>query len=464
MASAYKYFDKRSPKEDCTCPILIRIYHLGDTMPIKTGISCTTSQWDKSNLSILNLKKDPFKNYAKANKDIRDLLDKAIDYIDKNKHRLHLLTCKQLRDEIEQYDPEAAKKKEEKEEAKKSITLEDAIDQYLKYMRNEDPDVPEHEKRQRDSDYIKTVGKMLGVLRDSIGGKKPIHLIDKMDAGLFYSAVETRELAGTTFNNYISCGSVFFKYLIKSGYSCTNTIEDIPRKKPVLDPKMLDIQEFHQVLKKVDKGNPIQVYKYKGKKGAKMGMDLIEQKNMYRPWLKNAYRIALYWGGRRRGEIALLKWNEIFVHPNASTPLHGEIIYTDFKSNGITNARHKDEQKKITVIINQEIARILIDMGWQEKRDLNEYIIGPEFSNRSTVKKFLTRSFAHYYKQIDEPRDKISFKSIRKTYSTYTKKLMGNLTHKITGHATEEVVDTNYVDLKLMRQHVADNLKFDEKK
>jgi len=460
MASAYIYFDKRRSKEDQTYPILIRICHLGDTLPIKTKLSCTIPQWDEGKLSIKTLKKDPFPNCAEANQKISNLKDRAINYINANEKRLPFITCKQLRDEIEKYDPN----KENNQPTDKDITIGTAIEFYEKFLRNEN--VPEHRQHNRNPRWLKDNYAILDVLKVCIGKDTPIRLITDSHAGKYYTFVinkkkkDGKTITSYRYNAYVDCVSRFFEFLVNADYPCKNPFKHIERRSSKTKPKMALMEEYHQVLDKIDNGNHICSIHY----NTRAQSPRVLNKNMYRPWLKTAIKLALLGGGRRAEELVMLKWIDVLPYKETGELLGGLLSYNDYKVERILNKKLGDEKEPIEIPITPQLATLLLEIGWKEKKGKDEYIIAPQITNRAYVNNSMCKGFKHYYLQIENPRPKISFKSLRKTYITYLKAISGDRAKEITGHTTDKIIGDHYEDSLLINKRVVEHLHFEEKK
>lgn len=450
MASAKIVFDTRRKKELETYPIVIRIYHQSNFLSISTGYSCTIDQWDAGNLRVKKSK--DFKEWSKANTKIQQTLSNATTFIEKNKHRLYSLSCSQLRQEIIEFDPN------EKEKIVEHITLKEAVELYLKYIMNEG--VPEHKIRVRNEKYVKEIVRVLNFLQTVISPELSFLNITDNHAGQYYKAIRNLKgrygdhLTPPTYNFYIVCVRQFFDYIISKGYKNTNYFKGIELRKVKTEPKMVYLEEFQELLDKIENGDHIRIYEYETKKGHKRK----EKKNMYTPWLKHGMMLALLGGGRRREEIAMLRWS--CVMPSNGKLTGGILSYRNFKSERLKNIRFEDEQLPVDIPITKQLADLLMKMGWKEKGSSDEYILAPETVNREYVMAAFTKGFKHYYGQIANPRPGISFKSLRKTYITYVRYVLSGRAKEITGHTKEKIIDDHYEDKKLQRESLVKKLKF----
>ena len=74
----------------------------------------------------------------------------------------------------------------------------------------------------------------------------------------------------------------------------------------------------------------------------------------------------------------------------------------------------------------------------------------------------MSRSFTHFAKLV-APSEKISFKSLRKTYITKLQIYSGGRAKESTGHSGNEVIEKHYVDQELVAFSVKNFEVFPEK-
>ena len=122
------------------------------------------------------------------------------------------------------------------------------------------------------------------------------------DVSNFYKWAE-ENYGNKTFNKCFVAVRAFFEFLID--------IEDFNMKNPfrkfvpkITTPANIDTiteEEFNQILAAVDTAYPIQTLGGKG-----------EEKNMYRPYIKDGFYLFIFTGGRRE-EVVDLKWSNIYT-------------------------------------------------------------------------------------------------------------------------------------------------------
>ena len=69
---------------------------------------------------------------------------------------------------------------------------------------------------------------------------------------------------------------------------------------------------------------------------------------------------------------------------------------------------------------------------------------------RETLKDFISKSFTHYYSQLNTGK-KIEFSDLRKTYISYLYAEFGDKARLITKHSGIEVMLKHYIDEKVVK-------------
>lgn len=252
--------------------------------------------------------------------------------------------------------------------------------------------------------------------------------ITKNDVSSFYTFLETR-FQNKAFNKCMNALRGFFQFLIDE--------EEIIMKNPFRKfvPKeiipaaieTLTEDEFNSILNALDTYTP---YTILGGKG--------EKKTMYYPWLKDGFKLALLVGGRRE-EIVNLKWCDIFISPRGTLFFISENLK-------VMRIKKSENIRPKYIPINEDLKEFLIELGMNNQKSSNDYILFPERSCSSkTIMDRLSKSFTHYKNGAGITKN-ISLKNLRKTYITWVKHEMGDKTGLITSHSTGEVLDNYYVD------------------
>lgn len=223
--------------------------------------------------------------------------------------------------------------------------------------------------------------------------------------------------------------------------SCVNIFDKqmAPRMKYFHNPTAFPLEKFEELLKVVTYENG---WKYIRKKN----------RNLYKSYLKDLFKVALYTGGRRAVVVGL-KWSHIKFK-------NGKPSYIEFeaKKENLAKQISIDKYKKrFTLTLYLEILEFLIEKGLYEKRGKNgeikneDYVLAPN-EGREKLMRLLTDSFPHFYSKLGTD-DKFNFKHLRKTYITETKvKQIATPTIKLeTGHAeNSRVIKEAYEDKRVI--------------
>lgn len=107
-------------------------------------------------------------------------------------------------------------------------------------------------------------------------------------------------------------------------------------------------------------------------------------------------------------------------------------------------------KKKKFVDFLKTTYNFLIELGYNDKKNSDDYIIYPErVAKSTTIMNDISKGFTHYRKGTGITKN-ISLKTLRKTYITWVNQAMGTDTGLITSHSTEEVIEKYYIDPKIL--------------
>ena len=252
------------------------------------------------------------------------------------------------------------------------------------------------------------------------------------DVSNFYKWAE-ENYGNKTFNKCFVAVRAFFEFLID--------IEDFNMKNPfrkfvpkITTPANIDTiteDEFNQVLAAVDTFNPFITLGGKG-----------EKKNLYKPYLKNGFKLFLLTGGRRE-EVVDLKWSDIY-----STPQGVKLFIIDNLK--VKRMKKNNKECKKYIGINVDLEDFLIELGMNEKIGRDEYILYPNrISTTKTIMTDLSRGFSHYKEGAGIMKD-ISLSNLRKTYLTWHHQVLGDDTGLVSSHSTTQVLEKYYLDPKVL--------------
>lgn len=171
------------------------------------------------------------------------------------------------------------------------------------------------------------------------------------------------------------------------------------------------------------------------------------RKNMYRDYLKDAFKLLLFTGGRLE-EIINLKWSNIY-QIEFQDKLYYKFIYSDLKVNRI---QKKSTEKQKSTIIHADLLDFLISKGLNDKIGKDEYIVYPDRTrNIKNLIDQLSKSFT-YYRDLAGLRKDISIKHLRKTYITWINSMYNDRTFLLTGHSNNDIVKNHYVNSAVITQ------------
>jgi integrase len=227
---------------------------------------------------------------------------------------------------------------------------------------------------------------------------------------------------------------IFTSYIIethKYGNSYSNPFEGIKRRFVKYEPKAVTSNDFFKLLQVISKENGVKVLKSG------------ERKNYYRDWLKDAFWLGLYTGGRR-DEVVRLKWSDIVYDENGQ-PSHFNC--SDYKFNRSHNDIVTDEERKVKqFLIYSDFMTFLERIGYSAHRNSDSYVLAPESSyKRETMIDLISKAFTQFLSKTDI-REKLLFKNLRKTFSTSVRNQCGDQAHLITSHGGLSVIDKHYHD------------------
>jgi integrase len=314
-------------------------------------------------------------------------------------------------------------------------SIGDAVVKYREYMSGESKYA--HLKKNLTQEHIDECIRFCWKLVENVALTKNIKRtrptdIKIEDVSNFYIWAENN-YGDRSVNKCFIAVRAFFEFLIE--------IENIEMKNPfrkfvpkVVTPTNIDIiseDEFNQVLAAVDTYNP---YITLGGKG--------EKKNLYKPYLKDGFKLFLLTGGRRE-EVVDLKWSDIF-----STPQGVKLFIIDNLK--VKRIKKNNKECKKYIGINVDLEDFLIELGMNEKIGKDEYILYPNrTSTTKTIMTDLSRGFSHYKEGAGIKKD-ISLSNLRKTYLTWHHQVLGDDTGLVSSHSTTHILDKYYLDPKVL--------------
>lgn len=319
------------------------------------------------------------------------------------------------------------------EEKGNDYSLADAVIKYSQYLNGES--CYAHLKKDISDDYRKELLRYCTYFSKNVHKAKDITKLRVKDVNRdhvskFYIWAQN-EFKEKTLKKCMSSLKGFFAFLID--------IEEIEMRNPfrtyvikedvATAIETISKEEFQAVLKAVDDADSMAKSGTKGKK-----------RDMYRPYLKNAYKLFLLTGCRRE-ELVVMKWGDICSFDETV-----KFIYID----NIKVQRIKNRNNDLRPIpITPQLMDLLIELGYNDNYMPEDYILCPKRKmDLQAFMDFLSKSFTHYWKSTGIKKD-YSLKNLRKTYFTWVNRVMGDDTKIVSSHSTNDVLKRFYLDPKL---------------
>ena len=327
-------------------------------------------------------------------------------------------------------------------------TLVDSVLIYMDYMN--DIDIPHHQKKYLDKNYIVTTN---GELKDflffiqkhidkDIENYKIKNINDNI-VGKYCEYIDAKKQSYSTYKSRIKTLRTFFNFLIsKKNYQLVNVWKNVVIKtsKPTNASILKD--DFYDLLNII---SPEDAKKQVGK----------SIKNMYRPYLTNFYKLKVF-TGQRNADVACLKWN-MLRYNNKAKPICIESPNT--KINKQKNNFKTEELEYVYIPIGEELLETLVDLGLKDNYDydVDSYLIKPNSKNRKTIAKQASRSFTFYWNKLNIPY-KRTITHLRKTYATQ-ERIFNNSSTSIL-HRNARTTEKYYIDdSEIAKQMVKDGFR-----
>ena len=312
-----------------------------------------------------------------------------------------------------------------------------ALARYIGWLHNEG--VPAHLQKERSVEHIKDVERAFRLLVECLRNNKydlnrftVEDINDDMIGKVYEYLLNKKQFGNRSFNKYLSYYTSFLnQHMEEYNLPMRNWFERVKRKKVNTNPEAITQSEFYELLKIITPE--------RGERNYESGVK--RKRQLYRPWLKDGIQLGLF-TGRRREEIISLKFSDYVIKPDGTEYIKVE----DYKVNRIQN-RNDEEKKYIYIPVTNELRDLLFELGLDEKRNSNSFILAPEIVKHrvKNMSDALSKGFSHYYDQLKTGR-KLTFKSLRKTYVTNLSLFMGGNAKAITQHSGDAVIEQHYLD------------------
>ena len=256
--------------------------------------------------------------------------------------------------------------------------------------------------------------------------------VNKNDVARFYTWASIHYASEKSFNKCMGALKAFFKFLIDiEEIKMKNPFEAYETKKGTKkNIETLTKEEFLKIIDVIGVADPIIKLGGKG-----------ERKNMFRPYLAEGFKLFLLTGGRRE-EVVDLLWSDMLI------TVEGTKFFRI--ANKKVNRTKQTEDYFKYMPINEDLFELLNELGYQEKKNSNDYILFPERTVKTqTIMNDLSKAFTHYTKEAAINK-RISLKNLRKTYITWVNRSMGKSTGLLTSHSGEQVLKDHYIDSTIL--------------
>jgi integrase len=311
-------------------------------------------------------------------------------------------------------------------------TLVDFAVQYLDALSA--VNTPQHLTRKRSKEYVDQC--RLSIERFILALKKkkyPMNTfrLDELtddEVGIYHDYLHKNKLGGErTYNKHIGMLKAFVNWCIrvKDQKHVNNVFTHVELKTTHKDSAIITKQEFDKLLRVVSPKN-------------KNNRDSVSNRVVYKPWLKDGFRLALETGVRRE-ELVTMRWSDIIeVSPGISV-----IKLNNLKVNRIEHGTDAGKFKYIP--LTKSLIALLNELGYADKKGSNSFILErPEGTNIRYMSNSLSRGFAHYIKQVSDRL--LEFKSFRKTYITFITLALGDKAKIFSGHSDSNVLRNHYLN------------------
>ncbi|MBL7921700.1 MAG: hypothetical protein JNJ40_15405 [Bacteroidia bacterium] len=325
-------------------------------------------------------------------------------------------------------------------------TIVEGMAYYISYLNNETPHEQEH--KQRSKGHLNEVERYFKYfvhyleMQEIISTSLRIEKLDKDIVGKLKSyLLEEKNFAPKTYNKFIGTMRVFMDFLIEEfEFGIKNPFKGFKRLKTEKKVNTISKTEFHGLLKIITQENGIQT------------LSTGQNKNYFKPWLKNAFLLALL-TGRRREELVEMKFKGIIENEDKE-PI--SICIEDFKVNRSNDISAKEAVKLIYVPVISPLKNLLYTLDYYQYKMTDKYILATEETiKRKTIMDLMSKAFTHYFKQL-KTNKKLQFSDLRKTYISHLYAKHGEKARIITKHSGEDVMMNHYIDEKVISEVAMD--------
>jgi integrase len=319
---------------------------------------------------------------------------------------------------------------------------------YMGYLNN--VGIPKHKHKLRDPDHIRKVDLAFQLYLKALQQNgintsilKFTEVSDEMVGFIHEYFLTDLQYANKTYNNRMALLRTFTSHIIKEfDFEYKNPFLGMPDL--LVTPKVTAVREgeFNDLLKILTPEQGIEKRKQKGRVN-------LRTTTWYKPWLKHAFCLGLYTGGRSE-DVVELKWSDVVLGADGKFDTLKTIDYKIDKAH--SNKTSAKERIVKHFAITKELGNLLLDMGYDRYKGSHKYIIAPEDTlKRTNVARIISGAFTHYYKQLNTGRE-VTFRNLRKTYITSALSQFGVSSTALTNHKNISISDKHYHDKEVTRE------------
>lgn len=256
------------------------------------------------------------------------------------------------------------------------------------------------------------------------------------EVGIFHTYLKKNLNLGTnSYNKHMTILKTLYNWTSRvKNYSIPNPFNHIELHTVHREVSIITRNEFESLLSVISYDN---------------GFEEKRKKNLYHPWLRVAYRLALE-TGLRREELVILKWSDLVALDNQQMVFRVD----NLKVNRMLTGSSRGTRVK-NIPVTSGLMKLLEEVGYPEKKDSDSFIIDrPEGMPVSYMIDLLSRSFAHFIKLVtDRP---LQFSVLRKTYISHLVLSLGGNAKIFTGHSNDQVLKNHYLSSAFLAGNLSD--------